>query len=364
MKVAIVGATGETGNSIVEGLLAATDTKFKQDITALIRPSSLKKPEVSDLEKKGVKIAAADLRGPEDELTKQLTGIDVVISTILSSELRDEIPLANAAKKAGVKRFVPCFFGPVMPGRGMVWFRDDKENTLNHVQTLYLPYTVIDVGWWYQISLPRVPSGRLDSIMRLTDNCIVGDGNKVCGRTDLRDIGNYVARIIADPRTLNQKVFAYTDLRTHNEVYDLIEKLSGEKIERQYVRSNTNPPPLKKKTKIKRPGSSNETLAMFQLLSAEDIEAEIAKVKGDEANINKLSVLQYQKSWDLRGDNCPDYARYLGYQIAKDLYPDFTGISFEDYCKEALEGKSKPLYEKKRREAIAAMQQKAAEGQT
>lgn len=110
-----------------------------------------------------------------------------------------------------------------------------KEDTLNHVQTIYLPYTVIDVGWWYQISLPRVPSGRLDSVVGVTGNRIAGDGSTVCGRTDLRDVGNYVARIIADARTLNQKVFAYTDLRTHNEVYDLIEKLSGEKIEREYV---------------------------------------------------------------------------------------------------------------------------------
>ncbi|CCF44437.1 isoflavone reductase [Colletotrichum higginsianum] len=317
MKVAIVGATGETGSSIVNGLLASADTKF--DITALVRPTSLKKPEVLDLEKRGVKIAAADLGGPEDEITNQLMGIDVVISTILASELKYEIPLANAAKKAGVKRFVPCFFGPVMPARGMLWFRDHKEDTLNHVQTIYLPYTVIDVGWWYQISLPRVPSGRLDSVVGVTGNRIAGDGSTVCGRTDLRDVGNYVARIIADARTLNQKVFAYTDLRTHNEVYDLIEKLSGEKIEREY-------------------------------LSSEQIEAEIA----NKDNIDRLSVLQFQKSWDLRGDNTPEYARYLGYQVAKDLYPDFKGISFEDYCKEALEGRLKPLYERRRKATAAA----------
>lgn len=51
-------------------------------------------------------------------------------------------------------------------------------------------------------------------------------------RTDSSDVGVYVARIIADPRTLNQKVFAYTDLRTQLELYDTVENLSGEKIEK------------------------------------------------------------------------------------------------------------------------------------
>ncbi len=50
---------------------------------------------------------AADLHGPEAELVKILTGIDVVISTIGPLAFNDEIPLANAAKAAGVQRFIP-----------------------------------------------------------------------------------------------------------------------------------------------------------------------------------------------------------------------------------------------------------------
>ncbi|GJC83613.1 isoflavone reductase-like protein [Colletotrichum liriopes] len=320
MKVAIVGATGETGTSIVNGLLASTDPKY--DITALIRTSSLQKPEVHTLKEKGIKIVGTDLNGPEDEITKQLTGCEVVISAIVADKLLDQIPLANAAKKAGVKRFVPCFFGTVMPSRGMLWFRD---------QTLYLPYTVIDVGWWYQISLPRLPSGKFDAFPNLIEEWIAGDGAVLSGMTDLRDVGKYVARIVADHRTLNQRVFAYTELRSQNEIYDLIEKLSGEKLQRKY-------------------------------LSAKEIDAQIEEARGDKAGIHKLSVLQYRKSWGSRGDNTPEYARYLGYQIGKDLYPDLTGNSFENFCKEALEGKVDPIYEKKKREAIAAAaQNKTAE---
>ena len=53
--------------------------------------------------------------------------------------------------------------------------------------------------------------------------------------TDIEDVGRFTARIIADPRTLNRMVFAHGALYTQNQVYDLIEKLSGEKIERKYV---------------------------------------------------------------------------------------------------------------------------------
>lgn len=77
-----------------------------------------------ELEARGVAIAACDLTGPEDDLVKQLTGIDVVLSPIVVEHLLDQIPLANAAKKAGVKRFVPSFFATVMPPRGAMWFHD------------------------------------------------------------------------------------------------------------------------------------------------------------------------------------------------------------------------------------------------
>ncbi|KAI8192381.1 hypothetical protein KHU50_006229 [Colletotrichum sp. SAR 10_65] len=315
------GASPSNWNAVEKAL-----KRIKKDMV------SLDKPEVHALKERGVKIASTDLTGLEDEIVKQVTGFDVVISAIVADRLLDQLPLASASKKAGVGRFVPCFFGTVMPARGMLWFRDQKEDVLNHVQTLYLPYTVIDVGWWYQITLPRLASGRIDAVASPFDNWIAGDGTVKSAITDLRDIGKYVARIVADPRTLNQKVFAYTQLISQNEVYDLIENLSGEKLERQY-------------------------------LSSDDIEVAMVKAKDDKANPHKLSVLQYRKSWGLRGDNTPEYARYLGYQIGKELYPKLTGKPFEEFCKEALDGKVEPIFQKKRREMIEAAQKKAAAGQ-
>lgn len=53
----------------------------------------------------------------------------------------------------------------------------------------------------------------------------------------------------------------------------------------------------------------------------------------------------YQKSFDIMGENTPEYARYLGYLIAQDLYPDMKGISFEEFFMETLEKGLQPMYE-------------------
>ncbi|KAF0635208.1 hypothetical protein FPSE5266_12219 [Fusarium pseudograminearum] len=307
MKVAILGATGQNGSSIVNGLLASTETRF--DITALVRPSSLKKPNVIELQGKGVSIMSFSINDPEDHLVDQLKGIEVLIVCCLL----DEIVLASVAKKAGVKRYIPCFYAAVMP-RGVQSLRDNKEIILDHIQRLHLPYTVIDVGWWYQISLPRLPSGRIDRNLFLYNGAIGGTGDIPSARTDSRDVGIYVARIITDPRTLNQKVFAYTELLTQHELYDAVEKVSGEKLERKYR-------------------------------SAKEIDDGIARIKDNPKTMFDYCQLTYQKSFDIMGENTPEYARYLGYQIGKDLYPDVKGTSFEDFFKETLETGLSPMYE-------------------
>jgi hypothetical protein len=44
---------------------------------------------------------------------------------------------------------------------------------------------------------------------------------------DKRDIGRYIALVIEDERTLNQKVFAYGEVITQRKAVELMERLSG-----------------------------------------------------------------------------------------------------------------------------------------
>lgn len=91
-----------------------------------------------------------------------LRGLDVLISAVGPFDQLAQIPLATAAKEAGVGRFFPCAAVSVLPAGGIHLLRDEKEQVYNHVKKIGLSYTIVDVGWWYQIAWPRVPSGTLD----------------------------------------------------------------------------------------------------------------------------------------------------------------------------------------------------------
>lgn len=96
----------------------------EQDIKALIRPSSAQKPEVKDLLKRGVKILVADISSPVEELVPLLHGVDIFISAISGMALLEQMGIVTAAKRAGVKRFVPCGFATVCPAGGVMRLRD------------------------------------------------------------------------------------------------------------------------------------------------------------------------------------------------------------------------------------------------
>lgn len=97
------------------------------------------KPAVRVLQERGVEIREGDLEGTEEELVKALYDIEVVISCVRESatQQQDQINLANAAKKAGVKRFVPCGFGIVAPPWGIMRLRDLVRH-YHHLTSWYI----------------------------------------------------------------------------------------------------------------------------------------------------------------------------------------------------------------------------------
>lgn len=81
------------------------------------------------------------------------------------------------------------------------------------------------------------------------------------------------------------------------------------------------------------------------------MESEIDNAKGlfDKGTTNPriiegLWTFEYQRSWVIRGDNTPESARYMGFVLGKELYPDMKYITFESYVKELLEQKAKKPY--------------------
>jgi hypothetical protein len=212
-----------------------SELTIPQEVTCLIRPQSAEKPAVQNLTNRGVEILVLDLAGDLEQVAQQIKPYNTIVSAIGAAAQRDDMRLVDAAAKAGTKRFVPCGFTIICPPGDILKLRDEKEEVHARIWRHHLPYTIIDVGYWHQLSYPRLPSGVVDYAMLIKDALIYGDGNAHTLLTDKRDIGRFVARIIKDERTMNRRVFTHSDVLSQNEIWAMMEQKSGEKIERVTV---------------------------------------------------------------------------------------------------------------------------------
>ncbi|KAL9567440.1 hypothetical protein ACKAV7_008390 [Fusarium commune] len=312
LRVVVAGASGETGQSVMNGLLSEPE---KFDVTVLGRPESLSKDVYNDLAKRGAAVTGVDFTDIGG-LTSVLEGVSAVICCVTLEQASVQEALLEASKKAGVARFIPSFWATICPPRGVMRIRAMKEELLDKCKAIYQPYTVIDVGWWYQFSMPRVPSGKLDSAITFPENTIAGDGNLQSALTDKEDVGKFVARIISDPRTINKQVFAYGEVTTQNKIYAAVEKYTGETIPREYI--------------------SKEQIEK----SIADAAAAFAANPANPAPYVEKSMLEYKWSRWNREDNTPEHADYLSYLNAKELYPDLQPKSMDDFVHELVEGRA------------------------
>ena len=97
-----------------------------------------------------------------------------------------------------------------------------------YIEDSGVPHTYIDIGLWYQFTVPYrgAAKGPIPELVRE----FYGDGEQKIAMTNKENMGLFVAQIIADPRTLNQYVFMYDDVRTRNEIYGVVSRISGEDL--------------------------------------------------------------------------------------------------------------------------------------
>ncbi|KAH9925918.1 NAD-P-binding protein [Epithele typhae] len=307
--VLILGPAGHTGDSIVEGLLESGNYR----VAGLVRPSSLTKPSTEKLRQRGVEIRAGDLKDSMADLKKHLEGVDIVVSCILAMVVLDQKDLIRAAKEVGVKRFIPCDWAT--PGqRGIRPMGDMKGEIRDFIVDIGLPHTFIDVGWWMQLFLPLPARSKREPEVHARVNTEYAGGTTPTALTDLRTIGRWVARIIADPRTLNHPVLICEDERTQKDAFEIGCRLSGEA----------------------------ESLAAKRIsISAEEIESRFIKFKAaSEASENPMAweilypywTMAYVKSIYVMGENSIASAKKIGYLDAQALYPDMTRTTLESFA--------------------------------
>ncbi|OCH87804.1 NAD-P-binding protein [Obba rivulosa] len=306
--VLVVGAAGVTGESIVKGLLKAGSFR----VAGTVRPSSATKPATEALRSQGVEIRYADIeKDSVDRLKEVLAGVDILISAVTAEAIPAQRSLFKAAKEIGtIKRVVPCDFAT--PGaRGVRDLNDNKLDIRDYIVNLGLPYTFIDVGWWMQITLPVKTASKSPLKQYFWE--IHGDGDKKILVTNKDHIGDYVARIITDDRTLNQWVIVWEDEVSQKEIHELGERFSGE---------------------------AEALKAVQRKITAEEVlkRAADAKAKHQENPAYEHHVAwafnQYVYSMFILGENTLQNAKALGALDVRQLYPDVVPQKLEDFAKD------------------------------
>ncbi|KAH9621779.1 hypothetical protein KSS87_016560 [Heliosperma pusillum] len=224
-KILIIGGTGYIGKFIVEA-----SAKVGHPTFALVRESTI--ASKADLVDKFKNL----------DLVKAIKQVDVVISTVGSALVGDQLKIIDAIKDAGnVKRFLPSEFGndvdhtiqAVDPAK-TAWAK--KADIRRAVEAQGIPYTYVAsnffAGYFLRgLSQPGATSPPRDKVV------ILGDGNPKAVFTEEGDIGTYTIRAVDDPRTLNKTLHIRPAANTvsFNELVSLWEKKIYKTLEKVYV---------------------------------------------------------------------------------------------------------------------------------
>ncbi|KAK9449152.1 uncharacterized protein V1518DRAFT_284120 [Limtongia smithiae] len=188
-KVAIVGATGNSGSYMVEALLATG----KHTVTAISRMEST--ATVPD----GVKVAKVDY-ADSATLVAALTGQDALVMTMnVMAPSDSEAKLITAAADAGVKWILPNDWSPDIADEVLskeIFIGEAKRANRELIAKLgKSAYVAVECGFWYEWSLAMGAGYGFDLAGRKVT--MYDDGEtKICTST-LPQVGRAVANILS-----------------------------------------------------------------------------------------------------------------------------------------------------------------------
>ncbi|XP_042492521.1 isoflavone reductase-like protein [Macadamia integrifolia] len=239
-KILIIGGTGYIGKYIIEASIKAGHPTF-----ALIRASTISDPVkgklIESFKNSGIKILQGDISDHES-LVKAIKQVDVVISTVGTEQIADQVKIIAAIKEAGtVKRFLPsefgndpdCCDGAVDPAATA--FRV-KTQIRRAVEAEGIPYTYVCsygfAGYFlYNLGQMHATAPPRDKVV------ILGDGIPKAIVSKEEDIASYTIKAVDDPRTLNKilHIKPPANICSFNDIISLWENKIGKSLEKIYV---------------------------------------------------------------------------------------------------------------------------------
>ncbi|KAJ7966771.1 isoflavone reductase-like protein [Quillaja saponaria] len=240
-KILIIGGTGYIGKFIVEASAKSGHPTF-----TLVRESTVSDPAkgklIENFKNLGVTVLHGDLYNHES-LVKAIKQVDVVISTVGSLQLGDQVKIIAAIKEAGnVKRFLPSEFGndvdrtnAVEPARSAF---ETKVKIRRAIEAEGIPHTYVSNNCFAGYFLPTlVQPGAFAPPPPRDKVVILGDGNPKAVFNKEEDIATYTIRAVDDPRTLNKVLYIKPpkNIYSFNELVALWEKKIGKTLEKTYL---------------------------------------------------------------------------------------------------------------------------------
>ncbi|KAI0258387.1 NAD-P-binding protein [Gloeopeniophorella convolvens] len=222
---AIIGA-GALGSYVIRQLLKEKAAGTVNQVVVLTRQGSNTAVDGD------AKVVAVDFSNKES-IKSAFAGIDVAISTIAVVALGLQASIAEAAKEAGVKLFVPSEFAGVTEGATEGLFTA-KANIQTQLKAIGIPYTLFYTGpfsdfvfnpyLWLDLPSSKVTVG--------------GDGNTKVSFTSRTDVARYLAFVLTrfPVEQLHNRAFSIAgDTKSFNEVFQQYEAKTGKKLDITYM---------------------------------------------------------------------------------------------------------------------------------
>ncbi|KAI0047507.1 NAD-P-binding protein [Auriscalpium vulgare] len=240
----VVVGTGNVGSIIINHFLDLKATGSVNRVLVFTRPTS--QPATTE------KYAAhgAEVVGLEYDdraaLAKALAGVDVIISTLNAAAQPAQVTIAEVAKAAGVKLFIPSEFGnPTVGAKGLLAGKGDLHQKFRDIG---LPTILVFNGpfadWvWVPFVELDIKSGKVG---------VGGDGNAPITFTSIPDIARFLGYILtslpAEKLTNLPIVRLEGDRKSFNQIFQEYEAKTGKKLQVTYhsdadleARLKTNP---------------------------------------------------------------------------------------------------------------------------
>ncbi|KAI0834673.1 putative oxidoreductase CipA-like protein [Hypoxylon sp. FL0890] len=217
-KVAVAGATGNVGPTFISQLL---QDGFK--VTVLARKGANHSYPSS------VNVVEVDYDSP-DTLVKALEGQDAVVSALGFAVLTKQIPLIQAAVKAGVKRFLPSEYGgdaenektlqlPPFQAKKATSDFLKKEAAAGHIT-----YTLVSTGPFLDMAL----RGGLFADLKGKSIRLWDGGDRPFSTTTLPSVAKAVSEVLKHPEeTKNRNIFVHSATFTLKELLEKAKKATG-----------------------------------------------------------------------------------------------------------------------------------------